>query len=302
MKKEITLPDVLRRNGFTTNTHAFRYRLDEWKKDNGVSRNYSLEEIENSQIWHAAIGTLNDPFEVFAQRNRCELNEMNHEEHFKLWAKAFAKHQVPHEYWRVASEDNLRQHYVSNEFEAKAFMYSMINKNDFFSDFISDLRNITSVASFTKICDSRLMWGYYCRGQVGFCIIYNREKLLHSRIRLDEVEYSETQNKVNIFDYTYGYRTKTPKDVSILAKITKFKHLDWKHESELRSLYLLKGDEIGKGVAVKLDENCVDGVILGSNVNDGTKRKILKLSKKMGFKVFSAAVNLDEFCIQITEF
>ncbi|HDT5244565.1 TPA: DUF2971 domain-containing protein [Klebsiella aerogenes] len=298
MNHKSKLPDVLRRAGFSIDTHAFRYRLDSEKNEGGVIRNYSLEEVEYSKIWHAAIGTLNDPFEVYAHSNKRELLEMSEEELFRLWSRAFARHQIPHETWRVASEQTLREHYDDNIFLAKAFMHSMNKQYDFFGDFVNELREKMSIASFTDVCDSRLMWGYYCHGQNGFCLIYNKERLLKSRIELNGVRYSEKSPVVNVFDFSFNYRT--PRDNEILTGIPKFKHSDWGHESELRSLYVLQGEQIGKGITINLAENCIDGVILGERVTTKTRQKLIELSKKHRFKVFKASADLENFSINVS--
>lgn len=298
MNDERKIPEALRRAGFSNETHAFRYRPDSWKEESGALRNFSLEEVEYSTIWHAAIGTLNDPFEVYAHSNKRELMEMNEEESFKLWAKAFAKHQIPHENWLVASEQNLRKHYEDNKFLAKAFMHSMHKQYDFFGDFVTEIRGILSIASFTDICNSRLMWGYYCNGQSGFCLIYNKEKLLKSRIELQKVRYYEKSPVVNVFDFSFSYRTQ--RDNEVLTDIPKFKHSDWEHESEWRSMCVLQGKDVGKGISISLMESCIDGVIVGERVSAQTKAKLIELSKKHHFKIFSASVDLENFRINIS--
>lgn len=298
MNDERKIPEALRRAGFSNDTHAFRYRPDSWKDELGTLRNFSLEEVEYSTIWHAAIGTLNDPFEVYAQSNKRELMEMNEEESFRLWVKAFAKHQVPHENWRIASEQNLRERYDANKFLAKAFMHSMCKQYDFFGDFVTELREKISIASFTDICDSRLMWGYYCNGQSGFCLIYNKDRLLNSRIELQRVGYCEKSPVVNVFDFAFGYRTQ--RDNEVLTGIPKFKHSDWEHESEWRSMYILQGKEVGKGLSISLTESCIDGVIVGERVSAQTKAKLIELSKKHNFKIFRASVDLENFRINVS--
>lgn len=298
MNNKGTFPAALKRAGFSIDTHAFRYRPDSWKDEGGVIRNFSLEEIECSTIWHAAIGSLNDPFEVYAHSNKRELLEMNEEELFRLWSKAFAKYQIPHENWRVASEQILRQRYNDNMFVAKAFMHSMNKQYDFFGDFVTELREKISIASFSDICNSRLMWGYYCNGQNGFCLIYNKERLLKSRIELNGVTYSERSPVVNVFDFSFNYRT--PRDNEILTGIPKFKHSDWEHESELRSLYVLQGEQIGKGTTINLEENCIDGVIIGERVSAKTRKKLIELSKKHGFSIFTASADLENFSIHVS--
>ncbi|WP_379932007.1 DUF2971 domain-containing protein [Enterobacter sichuanensis] len=300
MNKKIIMPSILSNCGFSHNTHAFRYRPDTVTKDDGVERNYSIEEISNSAIWHAAIGTLNDPFEAYAKSNRNELQELNEDEWFKLWVKCFAKARAPWVLLYPLSTDCLREHFEEHMLLEKSFMIERFQAYDFFGDFIQDFRETIAIASFTSIPDSRLMWGYYCRGMNGFCIIYNRERLLASKIRLDDVDYDESVIQVNSMDHAYSYRTERNDDV--LIKIPKFKHREWSHETELRSLCKLEGNESGVGKLISVEKSCVDGVIIGNKVRVATRKRLEELSKELDFALFYAEPNLEKFIVDVSEY
>lgn len=298
MSKNTIIPKILSERGFTSETHAFRYRPDATTKTGDLERNYSIEEISSAVIWHAAIGTLNDPFEAYAKSNRNKLQELSENEWFKLWANCFARHTFPQPYRNTISTNELLKHFNSNILIEKLFMINRFEEYDFFGDFINDFRNTVAIASFTEKPDNRLMWGYYCQGMKGFCIIYNRERLIKSRIRLDAVEYGEAGIEVNAMDHAYSYRTK--RNDEVLIKIPKFKHEEWLHESELRSLCQLEGDDIGLGRALHLESNCVDGVIIGSKATPATRIKLEELSKELKFPLFLAEANLEKFIVEIS--
>lgn len=300
MSKNSIIPEVLSKHGFTSETHAFRYRPDATSKTGELERNYSIEEISNAVIWHAAIGTLNDPFEVYAKRNSKELQELSDNEWFKLWVNCFAVHTFVGSHWNTISTSELLKYFNANMLFEKLFMINRFEHYDFFDDFIKDFRNIVAIASFTEKPDNRLMWGYYCQGMKGFCIIYNRERLINSRIRLDKVEYGKSGIEVNAMDYAYSYRTKN--DYDILTKIPMFKHDEWLHESELRSLCQLEGADIGLGRALHLVNNCVDGVIVGNRVTLATRLKLEELSEQLKFPLFRAEPNLEKFIVEIAEY
>ncbi|CZY49202.1 TPA: DUF2971 domain-containing protein [Enterobacter hormaechei] len=300
MSKSSVLPEVLSKHGFSNETHAFRYRPDTTTKVGEFDRNYSIEEISDAVIWHAAIGTLNDPFEVYAKSNRKELQQLSENEWFNLWANCFVRHTFRNTYWNALSTNELKKYFNNNIIFEKLFMIDRFENYDFFSDFIKDFRDIVAIASFTEKPDSRLMWGYYCLGMKGFCIIYNRNELINSHIRLDEVEYGKTGIEVNAMDHAYSYRTK--RDDEILTKIPMFKHEEWLHECELRSLCKLDGADIGFGRPLPLKSKCVDGVIIGDKVTQATRSKLEDLSKKLNFKLFSAEANLENFIVEISEY
>ena len=291
---------VLNKWSISSDTHAFRYRPDIWKEFSGQMRNFSIEEISNSLIWHAAIGSLNDPFEVYAKSNRNELKELTQDEWFKLWVKCFAQHTLPYPYWRIFSSGTVREIFQDNILAEKEFMLRRFKEHDFFGEFIKEFRDTVAIASFTKKPDSRLMWGYYCNGMNGFCIIYNRERLINSCIRLDEVEYGDAGLEISAMDHAYSYRTK--RDDTLLIKIPKFKHKEWHHESELRSLCLLEGGDVGLGKTLQLNECCIDGVIIGSKVCTATKAQLLELSRKLNFRLYYAEANLEKFAVDISDY
>lgn len=295
-----TLPSSLLSAGVGLDTHAFRYRPDVTRVEDGSARNYSLEEISESVIWHAAISSLNDPFEVYAKSNRNELGELSEGEWFTLWIKCFAKNSPLCDHIQVLSTDFLHNLYSDNILKEKLFMLERFRAYDFFGDFIKDFRSIVAIASFTTKPDSRLMWGYYCQGMKGFCIIYNRNRLLKSRIRLDEVEYGSDGIEINSMDHAYSYRK--VRDDELLIRIPKYKHKEWCHENELRSLCQLEGGDIGFGRALQLEDCCIDGVIVGSEVAPATKSKLEELSKKFNFVLFHAEANLEKFGVDISEY
>jgi len=300
MSKNAIMPEVLFKRGFSSETHAFRYRPDATTKIGELERNYSVEEISNAVIWHAAIGTLNDPFEAYAKSNRNELQELNENEWFKLWVKCFAKARAPWILLYALNTDYLQEYFKEYMVSEKSFMIERFKSHDFFGEFVQDFRKTIAIASFTSIPDSRLMWGYYCQGMKGFCIIYNRDKLLASKVRLDVVDYDESVIQVNAMDHAYSYRTKRNDDV--LTKIPKFKHKEWSHETELRSLCKLEENEAGIGRLLPIERNCVDGVIIGCKVSMATREKIAELSKELNFGLFYAEPNLEKFTVDISEY
>lgn len=114
MKEVPNFPDVLTKDGFSLDTHIFRYRPDrEFTDGNGEKKNFMLEEVSKFTLWHSAIDALNDPFEIYAHRNVDELKEMTQEEKFKLWRRIRQKN-LPAGH-RVVSNESLKERYLQDE-------------------------------------------------------------------------------------------------------------------------------------------------------------------------------------------
>lgn len=293
------LPEILIENGFSLDKHVFRYRSDNIIYDESERDNYrnghSLNEIEFHEIWHSAIGALNDPFEVYASANENEYDELTDEEFNYIWLNVFASR--PESGLLGHSKDYLEEFYRANKDVVKARIKEYMSDKVFFSQFISEIRNLIAISSFTRVCDSRLMWGYYCNGLAGMCLIYNIEKLQKSGVFLSEVSYQLGGYKLNLFDFMHSYRT--PRTNELLTNIPKFKHEEWSHEHELRSIKPLSEGLQGIGEKMTIDGGCLDGVIIGKRTNIETIKRIRKLSRKQHFKVFMADADLDNFKIEI---
>ena len=298
MKEVPNFPDVLTKDGFSLDTHIFRYRPDrEFTDGNGEKKNFMLEEVSKFTLWHSAIDALNDPFEIYAHRNVDELKEMTQEEKFKLWRRIRQKN-LPAGH-RVVSNESLKERYLQDErrgFFPKV-VQSQISGGSHFDEYLHSVRTNLGIASFTEVCNSRLMWGYYCNGLTGFCLIYNKNKLLHKKIILEKVSYISGAYQINLVDYVYGYRTSGSYDSH--SEMVRTKHIEWEHERELRSVVNLLPNEAGKGGAIQLSDSCVDAIILGKRAREEVKFQARKLAKKIRAKVYMADVDFEEFGVRI---
>lgn len=300
MKGEVVLPQKLSDSGFSLDTHIFRYRRDSDVKKNegGVAVVVSsiIDEIDNSSIWHSAVGALNDPFEIYAKVNTHEFNQMTENQRINIWLKLMVK--SGHAGIMVRSSVDMLKHYKLDEFRLRKTFLDMNENSKTFQELVSDIRESVGVACFTSVCDSRLMWGYYCNGLSGVCLIYNARKLKENKLDLDEVDYHPGAYEVNIIDFVYNCNEK--QQTNTLAKIARTKHSDWSHENESRSIIDLHGGQRDKGRLETLKVRCIEGVIVGRGVRKDVRDKIIILSKKYGFKLFSADVDYQIFGVRIS--
>ncbi|MBA5238346.1 DUF2971 domain-containing protein [Pectobacterium aroidearum] len=300
MEKEIILPNILIESGFSLDTHCFRYRPDHdfFVSQNGMEtkKNKIIEEIEKRSLWHSSVGSLNDPFEVYAKKNDNEFNLMGKKERLSLFVKMFP--------------DNFKPNSLETEYDKVEFIYkctetmttkaidNLLKVDIKFDDAINELRGMVGISCFTSICDSRLMWGYYCNGLSGVCLIYNKKKLKDNGIELHQVKYIEDAHSIDVLDFTYNCDSNSK--IKILSKIPEYKHKDWAHENEHRSIVYLNDEHVNKGGIVEMKNPCIDGVIVGSNVTNHVQKIIRKKEKEFKFKLFKAEVDYSSFSVKVS--
>lgn len=300
MNGKIRLPDALINAGVSLERNIFRYRSDRdfIIKDNGraVSKNLIVDEIENHSLWHSAVGALNDPFEIYARRNFNEFNEMSQGQKMSLWARVATRLGQPA--LMALSNEYLYKAYKFDEERLRKTVDDVYKDDTSFDEFIDEIRETLGIACFTSICDSRLMWGYYCNGLSGVCLIYNKERLDEQGIELNQVKYLDGPFEINILDFVYHYQD--ARRAKTLSQIVKTKHSEWEHEVESRSVVELRENEIGRGRLMQMQSSSLDGIIIGRNVRGEIKDKIMHLSEEQGFKIFSADVDYQLFGVKIT--
>ncbi|MBU9858486.1 hypothetical protein, partial [Rahnella aceris] len=159
---KVELPKILLEKGFSHEEHIFRYRPDNLltKKINESTlyqNGFTLDEIENSEIWHSAVGSLNDPFEIYAKANPYEFEQMNEEERFKLWYRAVATKLSPG-FLSQSKEAQLKL-YKQTQLRFEENIRAFSASDNSFEEIITEIREEVAIASFTSCCNSRLMWG-----------------------------------------------------------------------------------------------------------------------------------------------
>lgn len=300
MGSEVIIPKKLSDSGFSLDTHVFRYRRDsDINKSIGgaeVAVSSIVEEIESTSIWHSAVGALNDPFEIYARVNVNELAQMDEGQKLNIWTKLVVKSGL--DGILALSREELYKYYKLDEHSLKATFHDMNENNAAFQKIILDVRQTVGIACFTSVCDSRLMWGYYCNGFSGVCLIYNREKLLENKVELEDVKYHEGAFEINIIDSMYNMTQE--QQIGLFSQIARTKHVEWAHEFESRSLIDLHHQEKGKGHLMRLESQCVEGVIIGQGVRKDVREKIEKIGSAFKLKIFSADVDYQIFGVKIS--
>lgn len=288
---EYCLPEALSAAGINVNNSIFRFRYDDYVSSDQEGN--SLSEIIHSQIWHSTVEKLNDPFEVYFVRDSNDAASLSKGDLALLLSNTAM-------FKDKSNEEYIMQSFINNEFSElygdidAAIKSTMPGLRDKF-------RKHVAIACFTKNVDSRLMWGYYCAGFTGLCLIYNHLKLKEAGIQLREVIYTMSPPKIKLSEWIVRQRKKQPLDG--LLDFATAKHKDWEREREYRSLFFLDHSDVkasSAGVLVNLNCNCLDGVIIGANYNKHAKVALLKHCNAQGIKTFEAHADLDNYRVSIT--
>jgi len=294
MGGDYKLPTVLLKRGFSLDTHIFRYKFDDFTvdKDGRYSEGYSYSELTGGNIWHSSVRGLNDPFELYFSPEKND-NPIENYEFYDIFRDEYLRRNALEPEWMVKKAfENVKEDFKKNVIKS-------VHNGKILDNYLKEVRERLAMACFSERCDSRLMWGYYCKGLKGMCFVYNRQKLIESGLNLRRVEYLDGKPEVNLVRHAYDYKFK--KEMGALTAVTTHKHMEWKHECEYRSLMRINNEEgvIRNGFIYKLRHNCVDGVILGKMCGEELKTRVRKFARRNHIKVFMAGADLENYVVSI---
>lgn len=146
--------------------------------------------------------------------------------------------------------------------------------------------NRIGILSLSESLDSQIMWTLYAKENKGFVIAFNSNNaFFNQRISEDDqirfvrpVHYSIERPNWPTIRESYNEH-----DLSIaIHKTFLTKHTDWEKEKEWRLILPL--DRANKVINEEIylfefPSNCIDGIILGSNIENETKSSIIGLIK-----------------------
>lgn len=290
---EITgeMPQVLKNSDIDYTDNIFRFRYDDYHSNQALGN--SLNEVIHSQIWHSTVQKLNDPFEVYFVQDEDDASSLSRSDLGLILSNTnMFKDKNNHDYiFKSFFNNDLDEIYGDIDAAIKSTMPSLREK----------FRKHVAMACFTKNADSRLMWGYYCSGFTGLCLIYNRMKLEEAGIKLQEVIYTNAPPKIKLSEWIIKQKRKQSLDG--LLNFAKVKHKDWERELEYRRLVFLDHENVescNTGMLIELQSKCLDGVIIGSNYNKEAKKLLREYCDRNDIKTFEAHVDLDYYQVSIT--
>ena len=180
-------------------------------------------------------------------------------------------------------------------------------KKAFIENFIgirASLLDSSGMCSFSvtkynkKPIDNILMWSHYGAGFKGFCIKYNKNKVLKSLpaksfLNQQLIEYRDKPIEIDVHKFTTDC-LEAFKKVKHLSNnfmdMFFIKHISWKYESELRLMN-------EHGGLVKIDPESVEEIYLGGKMANDKKELIFKLLHQQNSNVsfFESQMKKSEF-------
>ncbi len=156
------------------------------------------------------------------------------------------------------------------------------------NDFL-ELRNKTGIYSMSQDWQSELLWAHYADSHKGFCIEYDIEYLTrfyYQRSYFIKVKYVDSPVNVSVLKM---FKKKLA-TVEIVKLMNGIKSLPWSYEKEYRIVF----DECG---TKNIDKRGLKSVILGANISNDNKLRILDILSKKTVKVYQAKLADNRYII-----
>ncbi|MBL7966486.1 MAG: DUF2971 domain-containing protein [Prolixibacteraceae bacterium] len=247
---------------------------------------YQKESFENSTLYFASQKELNDPFDLKIRKKLELLPEEDIILKLLYYIGRKERNKSFDSLWKIA------------EWEYKQ---NIVNDKDHYKNVsLLDLEEWEKTLDRRIFCLSEknndiLMWSHYANSNQGFCLGYNRSKLdalLKKKINANYFGFS----KVKYFEEYPEVKPLVGKNKDYILKRLFSKSNIWIYEQEWRFIIYNPINPI-----VKIDEEIVEEIILGSNVQPETEKEILKIQrdKYPHAQVFKVVPDDSEFKLNV---
>ena len=149
------------------------------------------------------------------------------------------------------------------------------------------------ICSFSEVNDSPPMWSHYSADYSGFCIGYNIKELDNDLTDLlFPVRYTDEMIEV---DDTF-FNGEKPNNSFYIDSLTR-KSTQWSYEHEWRLLLIAQSQEMIQ----KIDLPIPKLIILGKNISEENKEKILEIANINNIPCFKHVLRKDSFAFELEE-
>lgn len=250
------------------------------------SNEYHRNTLEKNELYFASPSEINDPFDFKAITDFSLLNSTEKKETFIN---------------KVIDSAKQISNIQINEPEAKAELLSKLSLNlekyqaGFNQTNFEYIDNRFGVISFSFIWNSILMWSHYSENHKGFCIGFRRHELeaLGNGGTYGPVHYIKKMTRID------------PLETNIIKEIFQRTHNKtdiWKYEKEYRITQLWTDSNPKREERIlKFHDNCMAEIILGLNVIDSDKKKIIEIAKAKKVKVYQLYKNEELYLLEKRE-
>lgn len=215
----------------------------------------SLKILINSELWFGKPIKQNDPYEGEFTIDVPEEINLSDKEKILKYANPELKDRSDEDYLNPIFTKDLIRLYQET-----------IKKN---------IKTNCGICSFTKTYKDKLLWTHYANKYTGFCLVYDKNKLYKSFMDNDDhsikrfnADYKATLPKVNL---NFDHGVHIDKDV---FEILKFKHEDYRYESEVRFIEFFYDEEIR---SVKFDAQALSSIIFSLFTTEEEMRTIVNI-------------------------
>lgn len=248
------------------------YKYRDWYND------YHKMILTENQIYFSSQNGFNDPFDASIPF-RYDEAEMTSENIFKKFYET-GREMMPH-----LSESELIQKCYEQQ-HSGIFENGEYWKNHY-DKYVENINRNFGIYTLTTKNSNLLMWSHYANSHKGFCVGFNTEKLFKLVMgTIGPVIYDNVMPFVPMFE----------EGLEGITRLLNTKSKDWKYEDEYR---MVKSFAANK--TFTFEENIINEVIIGLNMNENSKDEIKELVKTKfpETKLFEATKDLNEFKLNI---
>lgn len=268
---------------------------------------HDLDALSNNYLWFSHYSDFNDPFEDLFIQNALNVEINKYEEKKAIeYYKLIHKGRVPADQveafiLELCITGKLEEHYRDSI--TKTIEYA---KNRF-SKFVSDSKVccfaqdklLTEESALT----SRLMWSHYANGLRGFCIEYDRKKLIEGLYKTlgykplyTSIEYGKLK-KHRAEELLFG-SAKSINETGLpagIGSIATMKSDDWAYENEFRLV-------VENLSLIEIHSEAIRSITIGEKMDKhkvNTLLSIIKSNERIQCKLNRAIIDTNSFEIKI---
>ena len=232
---------------------------------------YHIKALLNNQLWFSTGNCFNDPFD-------CSINQP------MVWAsKDSLLEYVLHK--RDTVDYLLSQGHTNND--VARFIEKMVTKIIENPEFVYDkscdeLRSVllgnllrSLVLCLCQNVTNNLMWSHYAAYHTGFCIEFNRKKLLSAQYLHHHAEVNYSNQPYNIVS---NLKPKGQKHIHPAKQILFRKSPEWSYEKEYRLIHkeLCPDSETKYKIFESYDPSCVESIYFGMKAKQSDIEELCK--------------------------
>ena len=264
----------------------------------------SLNSLENLYLYFSKLKDFNDPFEGTQSRMLMEpkISDLTDGDFIKLQRFLLKGQQADIEekliklFMHGGKEhiNEVKQGYLNDLYGIFIDNYETVNE-DYFCCFAQD--------KYCSALKNKLMWSHYSDGMRGFCIEFDKSKLIDSLskknnqlIGMIPITYSDFY-KVNIVDSALEIMSNHENGTRLISKASNaitVKPKEWEYENEFR---LQLNNNFGY-----FDLECIKSITFGFKADTSKVQQIIKSLSSSNIKFQLAKLADDSFDIDLTSY